>query len=322
MKLLKVGIALLGVLCLFKPINSHAAYPDRTITAIVPFGPGGPSDVMARIVAAGMAKELGQTIVMENKAGAAGNIGIAVVAHAKPDGYTLLFCSVATTQNPAVFRNLPYDPLKDLTPVAIFGTSPFVIGINAEKFPQRNLKDFVNLVRETPGKYNIAAGGGGQRMTLERFMLELGVKMVLVNYDSGSSAANAVMGGESDLVINDGTTMGSVAASGKVRLLAVAGNTRLASMPDVPTTAESGFPSYTDQNYPALYVPAGTPNDLVARLHDIVNKVVASPEVDQRFRSLGYTPAQKTQQEFDTFYREEVARWKDVAQKAHVPPVD
>ncbi len=315
-----VALTLLATALL--PFAARADYPDRTITGVVPFGAGGPSDVMSRIVATGMAKELGQTIVMENKPGAGGNLGIGLVAHAKPDGYTILFCSIATTQNPAVFRTLPCDPLKDLIPVAMFAISPMIIGVNSAKIPVKTMGELVDLVRKNPGKYNIAAGGGGSRMSIERFLLQNDLKMVLVPYNSGGEAHTALMNGEADLQLTDGNVLAPGVAAGKVRMLALAGDTREAAYPDLPTTREAGFPDYTDENYVAFYVPAGTPMPIVTKLHDTANLVLKSSEVAQRLGALGYAPVLKTQQEFDKFYRSEIARWKEVAEKGHIPPVD
>ena len=302
--------------------SARADYPDRTITGIVPFAAGGSSDVMSRIVATGMAKELGQTIVMENKPGAAGNLGIGLAARAKPDGYTILFCSIATTQNPATFRNLPYDPLKDLIPVTLFAISPMAVGVNVNKLPVKTMGELVDLVRKNPGKYNIAAGGGGNRMSIERFLLQNELKMVLVPYNSSGEAATALMNGEADLQISGGDGLAAGVAAGKVRMLAIAGDSRAKAFPEIPTTKEAGFPDYTDEAYVAFYLPAGTPMAIVNRLHEVADRVLKTPEVAQRLESMNYSPAFKTQAEFDAFYRSEIARWKEVAEKGHVPPAD
>lgn len=313
------SIAMLSC-CLMVPA-ARGEYPDRVITGVVPFGVGGPSDIISRIVANVMSKELGRPIVILNKPGAGGNIGMGLVANSKPDGYTLLFCSIATTQNPAVFRNMPYDPLKDLMAVAIFGESSTLIGVSTAKIQAKSLGEFIDLVKKNPGKYHIA-GAGGQRMTMEKFMLQFGLKMEVVNYRSGGEAATALMSGEVDLQLNNLTTLGAGARSGRVRLLAVAGEHRLKAFPAVPTTKDAGFPEYIDKAYVGLYVSAGTPAQIVSRLHEAVRRALASPEVQQRFEELDYVPSQMNQQQSDAFYRSEIARWKEVAKKANIPPVD
>ncbi len=301
--------------------TAHADYPDRVISGIIPFGVGGPSDIISRLVATGMSKELGRPIVMLNKPGAGGNIGMGMVASSKPDGYTLLFCSIATTQNPAVFRNMPYDPLKDLMAVAMFGESPTLIGVSATKVQATSLAEFIDLVKKNPGKFNIA-GAGGQRMTMEKFMMQFGLNLEVINFRSAGDAATALMGGEVDLLLNNATTLTNGAQNGKIRLLAVAGNQRTKAFPNLPTTREAGFPEYTDFAYVGLYVNAGTPADIVVKLYDATRKALISPEVQQRFQALDYVTSQMNQQQSDAFYRSEIARWKEVAKKANIPPVD
>ncbi len=315
------GLAL-AVAIMVAPLSARADYPERAITGIIPFGVGGSSDVMSRIVATGMAKELGQPIVMENKPGAGGNLGIGVVAHSKPDGYTILFCSIATTQNPATYRTLPYDPLKDIIPVTMFAVSPHAIGINTSKIPVKTLKELVELIQKNPGKYNIAAGGGGSQMSIQLFLLQNNLNMTLVPYNSSGEAHTALMGGETDLQIVDASVLAPGISAGKVRMLAVAGESRVPAYPDVPTTKEAGYPEFIDQAYIGYYVAAGTPAAIVNKLHEVGERVLASPEVAQRLSSFGYAPVSKSQKDFDTFYREEIARWKDVAVKGHIPPVD
>ena len=306
--------------CLATP-TARADYPDRVISGIIPFGVGGPSDIISRLVATGMSKELGRPIVMLNKPGAGGNIGMGMVASSKPDGYTLLFCSIATTQNPAVFRNMPYDPLKDLMAIAIFGESPTLIGVSAAKIQANTLAEFIDLVKKSPGKFNIA-GAGGQRMTMEKFMMQFGLNLEVINFRSAGDAATALMAGEVDLLLNNATTLTNGAQNGRIRLLAVAGNQRMKAFPAVATTREAGFPEYTDFAYVGLYVSSGTPSDIIGKLYDATRKSLASPEVQQRFQALDYVTSQMNQPQADAFYRSEIARWKDVAKKANIPPVD
>ena len=300
---------------------ARGEYPERMINGIVPFGVGGPSDIISRIVANEMSKDLGQTIVMLNKPGAGGNVGMGMVAKSKPDGYTLLFVSIASTQNPAVFRNMPYDPLKELMAVAIFGESSTLIGVSTAKIRVKTLSEFIDLVKKNPGKYNIG-GAGGQRMTMEKFMLQFGLKFEVINYKSGGDATTALMAGEIDLQLNNATTLATGARSGTIRLLAVAGENRLKAFPDVPTTKEAGFPEYIDKAYIGLYVPGGTQPALVSRLYSAARRAINSAEVQKRFKDLDYVSSTLTQEQADAFYRSEIARWKEVVKKANIPPVD
>ena len=299
---------------------AQTLFPVRPITGIIPFGTGGPSDIISRIVGTAMSHDLGQAIIMQNKPGVGGNLGIAAVAASKPDGYTLLFCSIATTQNPAIFRTLPYDP-RELVAVAIFGESPYLVGVSATKIPSRTLAEFIDLLKQSPGKYNIA-GAGGQRMTMEKFMLQFGVKLEVINFKSAGDATAALMGGQVDLQLNNVSTLAPGARGGTIRLLAVAGDSRLKAIPTVPTTREAGFPDYVDKGYVGLYLRTGTPADIVARLHESARRALASPEVLQRFESLDYVPTQMTQPQADAFYRSEIARWKEVVRIANIPQVD
>ena len=316
-----VLVALEVLSCGLLASAARAQYHDRVITGVVPFGVGGPSDIISRIVANAMSRELGRNIVILNKPGGGGNVGMGQVANSKPDGYTLLFCSIATTQNPAVFRNMPYDPLKDLMAVAIFGESATLIGVSSARFPTQSLGEFVDLVKKNPGKYNIV-GAGGQRMTMEKFMLQFGVRLEVVSYRSAGDAATALMSGEADLLLNNVTTLGTGARNGKVRLLAVAGENRLKAFPEVPTTKEAGFPDYVEKQHVGLYVAAGTPAEIVNKLYESARRALASTEVQQRFDEFDYVPSQMNQQQSDAFYRSEIARWREVARKANIPFVD
>ena len=316
--MLAISFAMAGLLAISP---ASAAYPERIITGVVPYGVGGPSDIISRLVAAGLAKEIGQTIVIDNKVGAGGNLGMSVVAHAKPDGYTLLFVSIAPMQNPATFRHMPYDPLKDLTPVAVFGASAQIVAVSAAKIQSKTLGEFIALIKANPGKYNIA-GAGGQRMTMAKFLLTFDLDMQVVNYNSAGEVATALMSGEVDLLLNGLPALASGGADGKIRLLAIAAESRISSAPDLPTTKEAGFPQYVDESTTGLYAPGGTPMDIVLKLNEATNRVLTSPDLIERFRKLGYTATPKSQAEFDKFYRSEIARWKEVAIKGNVPPSD
>lgn len=314
--------AALVISCLFSNVAAaQAQFPDRAINAIVPFAPGGPSDIISRIVANQMAKEIGQPIVIQNRPGAGGNLGMGQVANSKPDGYTILLCSVATTQNPAVFRSMPYDPMKDLTAVAIIGESPNMIAVSAKNVPSKTLAEFIDFVKKSPGKYNIA-GAGGQRMTMEKFLLTFGLQMEVVNYASGGDAANALMAGEVHLQLNSATTLAPGIQNGSVRILAIAGSQRLSAYPDIPTTAEAGFKDYQEKAYVGLYVPSGVPADAITKLHSAAMKALGSADVKTRLQQLDYVVEPMSQAEADAFYKGEVVRWKEVAKAANIPQVD
>jgi len=319
----KVSLLLTSmVLGLLSVGPAAAQYPDRPINVVIPFVPGGPSDVVSRLVATAMSRELKQPMVILNRPGAGGNIGMGQVANSKPDGYNILMTSIAVTQNPAVFRNMPYDPLKDLVAVSVFCESATLIGVSAASVPAKTLGEFIAMLKKAPPlTYNIA-GAGGQRMTMEKFMIQFDVKLEQISYNSGGAAALALMAGDVQLQLNNATTLASPYKSGKVKILAVANETRLPSFPDVPTTKEAGFPDYIEKTHIGMYVNAGTPKDILAKLHAAARRAVASPEVQASLASLEFVPSPLTQAQADSFYREEVVRWREIARKANIPPSD
>ena len=317
-----LGVILSALVCCLQPGAAQAAYPDHTIKAIVPFDVGGASDILGRLAATYLGKQLGQTIVVENKPGAGGNLGIQVVTEAKPDGYTVLVSSTATTENPALFRHMPYDPLTDIIPVAQLGESPLVVAVSAAKVPSKTLAEFLDYIRKNPGKLNISVGGAASGLFAQAFKVENNLDFLVVNYKSTGDAVTAMLTGEADFVIADPSPLISVVSSGKVRPLAITGTQRSTAFPDVPTTAEAGLPSYVVESHFGLYVPAHTPPDVVQKLNAAMRAVAAMPEVKQQLQSLGWTPVSRTQAEFDAFYRAEIVKWKDVAKKANIPTLD
>jgi len=325
MKLIFKKISLLFtsmVLGLLSVGPAAAEYPDRPINVVIPFAPGGPSDVVSRLVATAMSRELNQPMVILNRPGAGGNIGMGQVANSKPDGYTVLMTSIAVTQNPAVFRNMPYDPLKDLVAVSVFGESATLISVSAASVPAKTLGEFIAMLKKAPpSAYNIA-GGGGQRMSMEKFMMQFDVKLEQVSYNSGGAAAFALMAGDVHLQLSDAATMAPPYKSGKVKILAVANETRLPLFPDVPTTKEAGYPDYLDKLHFGMYVNAGTPKDILAKLYEAARRAVASPEMQASLASLNFVTSNMTQAQSDSFYRAEVVRWREIARKANIPPSD
>ena len=301
-------------------LPARADYPERPISAIVPFTTGGTSDILARLFSANLSKELNQPVIVENKPGAGGNIGINAVALSKPDGYTILLSSIATTQNPALYRHLPYDPLKDIQPVAFLAESPQIVAINANKFPKGNLADLIDLIKKNPGKFNFSSTDSG--MIVNRFSMASGVQVAIIPYAGSGDAGTALMSGEVDVHVGSLITAQGGLSAGKVRVLAVAGDKRLAALPDVPTASEEGMKGYADFSHFGAYVRTGTPGAVVQKLNTAFNKVSANPEVVDRLRALGFSPVIKSVDEFTTFYLSEIATWKEVVAKGHIPPVD
>lgn len=315
-----LALLLAGLGLLTAPNAARADYPDRVINGIVPFTAGGSADVLARIYAAELSKEFGQPVVVSNKPGAAGNIGVQLVLDAKPDGYTILFCANSMTWNPALYKTLPYDPLKDIIPVAMVAEAPFVIAANVAKFPNGGLAEFVDMVKKNPGKVNISVSGAG--LAERAFAYQYGLEWTIIPYNSSTDSAMAVMGGATDLQFSSPLAVQASLQSGKVRLLAVFGDQRLADYPNVATTKEGGFTAEKSSGWFGAFLKPGTPPEIVKRLNAAMNKAATTPEVVQRVHAVGYNAITTTPEQFDTFYRTDIARWKDVVAKANIPLLD
>jgi tripartite-type tricarboxylate transporter receptor subunit TctC len=314
-----VFIATMIALCV-----AHAAraqYPERTVRAIVPFSTGGTNDITARLIAPHLAKALGQQVVIENRPGAAGNIGIEAVAKSAPDGHTILFSATASTQNPALFRHLRFDPLNDIQPVAAIAEYPYAIMVNAH-LPVKNLRELIGLAQKNAATLNAAAGGIGTRLSVELFKIRNNVRAEVVTYSGSGAAALAVATGETQLAIMDTTPYQPFFASGRVRLLAVASERRVPHLPDTPTTAEAGLPGFTAGATAAVYVAGKTPAAIVQTLHTAVSNVVALPEVTGQLRKQGGNVERTGVTELTQWYRREIQTWKDIVARAKIPPVD
>ncbi len=314
--------AVLVSLCVAHPAN--AQYPersDRIIRAIVPFSTGGTNDITARMIAPHLAKALGQQVVVENRPGAAGNIGIEAVAKSAPDGYTILFSATASTQNPALFRNLRFDPLTDIQPVAAIAEYPYAIVINAH-LPVKNVRELVALAQKNPASLNASAGGIGTRLSVELFRIRNNFRAEVITYSGAGQAALAVATGETQLAIMDTTPFQPFLASGRVRLLAMASERRLAAFPDTPTVAEAGLPAFRAGATAAVYVAGKTPANIVQTLNTAVNNVIALPEVRDTLRKQGGTSEPVSVNDLTQWYRREIQTWKDIVARAKIPPVD
>ncbi len=308
-------------------ISAHAQFPersdraDRNIRAIVPFSTGGTNDITARLIAPHLGKLLGQQVVIENRPGAAGNVGIETVAKSAPDGHTLLFSATASTQNPALFRNLRFDPIIDIQPVAAIAEYPYMIVVNAH-LPVKNVRDLIQLAQKNPAMLNASAGGIGTRLSVELFKIRNNIRIEVVTYSGTGAAALAVATGETQLAIMDATPYQPFFSSGRVRMLAVASDRRIASYPDVPTTAEAGLPGLKAGATAAVYVTAKTPLGIVQSLHTAINQVVAQPDVKEQIRKQGGTSEALSVSELTQWYRREIQTWKDIVARAKIPPVD
>jgi len=297
-----------------------AQYPDRPIKAVVPFPAGGGTDVFARLVSERLGKALGQPIVIENRGGADGNIGMEFAARAAPDGYTLLFNSSAATVNPVMYQKLRFDPARELKPVAVLCEYYNLIVVNAEKVPATTLGELIALMKASPGKYNFASNGA--RLGIELFKLDAGVDVTIVPYRGAADAITGLLRGDADFMIVNAPGLLQHIASGKLRALAFTGPHRDPDLPDVPTTAEAGLPQYTYSSFFAAYVPAATSVEVAAKLNAAFNAITAMPEVIAQFRVQGATATQSTPEDAVRKYQGDIARYRDIVVKAKIPPAD
>jgi len=317
---MKTITSLLAAVLFAIALPAFAQYPDHPIRAIVPFPAGGGTDVFARLVSDRLGKALGQPVVIENKGGADGNIGMEFVAKAPADGYTMLFNSSAATVNPVMYGKLRFDPARELRPVAVLCEYYNLIVVNAEKIPATTLAEFVELLKKNPGKYNFASNGA--RLGIELFKLETGVDVTIVPYRGASDAITGLIRGDADFMIVNAPGLMPHIASGKLRALAVTGPKRDPDLPSVPTTAEAGLPQFTYSSFFGAYVPAATPADIVAKLAAALNTITAMPDVVAQFRQQGAVAVQSTPAEAARKYDSTIASYKDIVVKAKIPPAD
>ena len=314
------AVALVGAL--FTTTVAFAqGWPERPIRLVVPFTPGGNVDVVARIVALGMAEDLKQNVIVENKAGANAAIGAEAVARARPDGYTALFATAEThALNPYLRKNLPYDPLKELPAVGIVDRFPFSLVISPS-VAANDLRQFIAYAKSNPGKLNFGSWGNGStsQIAFELIKQVTGTDLMHVPYPGAAAAVNAVAAGDVHAFVVPLSVAQPQAASGRVKLLAVTGEQREAVAPEVPTAKEQGVP-VNISGWHVLAVPAGTPPDVMLRLNRALNAANANPDVKERLRKAGVQPASSTIEEAQAMVKEEYRRWGDVARKAGLQP--
>jgi tripartite-type tricarboxylate transporter receptor subunit TctC len=298
-------------------------YPTRAITMIVPFPPGGPSDVVARIMADGMSKALGQSIVIENVGGAGGTIGTARAAEATPDGYTLLGASMGShVSAPALFANLRYDSTKDFAPIGLTSNAPAAVVVRKD-FPATNFKDFVAYLKKEGPAVKQAHGGIGSssHMACLLFTSELGVHPTLVAYRGTGPALNDVIGGHVDFFCEQVVSVQGAIKGGTVKSIVVSGNERSPAIPNVPSAKEAGMPAFQINIWSAIFAPKGTPKPIVAKLSEALNKTLNDPAVAKRLHELGGTvppAADRGPEHLAIQLKADIARWNPILKAANV----
>jgi tripartite-type tricarboxylate transporter receptor subunit TctC len=311
---------LLAVLLLAASIASHAQFPTKPVTLVVPVAPGGILDTVARMLAADMGKHLGQPVIVDNKAGASGNIGATHVAKSPPDGYTMLVgYSMFHVGNPSMFRNLAWDPVRDFASVAMVAVSPHVVAVNPA-VPVKTLRELVDLAKARPGTLNYASPGSGSvpHVGMELFKLQTGIDIVHVPYKGAGPMMQDVVGGAVQVTIATPPSLLGFVQSSRVRPLAVAAKSRHPLMPEVPTTAEAGYPSFELEAWVALFAPAGTPQDVIAKLTAATQEALKSPAVIERARTTGMAIRFMTPSELDATVKTDLAYWSKVIRDAKI----
>jgi len=310
---LVVGLAAL-------PLVGHAqGYPSKPVTLVVGYAPGGTTDIVARMAAQALGGATGKTFIVENKGGASTTIATGHVAKAPADGYTLLANEMTQTIVPSLFPKLAFDPIKDLAAVTVFAEAPYVLVVNSN-VPAKNLKELVELAKAQPGKLNFASGGAGSGPHIAGELLKnvAGIEMTHVAYKGSGPAVQDLLGGQVEVLITAAPTVSAQLASGRMRPLAVAHSKRLASLPNVPTAAEAGFPGFRIANWFGLAAPKGTPPDVINFLHAEVQKMIKRPEVREKLLAAGAEPVSMTPAEAARHIETEAQRWSELIHKAHI----
>lgn len=294
-----------------------ADYPTKPIRLIIPFAAGGPTDALGRAFALQLGETLKQPVVVENKTGAGGNIGVDFVAKAAPDGYTIGFgTNGPLAGNVALFKSIPYDPAKDLTPITRIAYVPNIIAVSPS-LGVKTLQELITLLKANPDKYNFASGGIGTTQHLGGELLKsmTGTRMAHVGYKGEGPAMIDALGGQVPIIFSSLAVGIPYVQSGKLRALAVTSRTRSPALPDVPAASEAGVPGFELTAWYGLVAPAGLPADVLRVLSSASVQVIKSPTFTERLASVGGTPAPTTSEEFGTFIRSEIPRWSDIVKQ-------
>ncbi|MBU3710806.1 MAG: tripartite tricarboxylate transporter substrate binding protein [Limnohabitans sp.] len=286
------------------------SYPSKPVRVVVPYPPGGPTDIVARVLFQQVAESTGQQFLIDNRAGAGGNIGAEAVAKAPADGYTLLIGTTAHAINMSLFKSLNYDVQKDLAPVSLLTQGPLVL-VTHPQFPANSIKELIDMAKAKPGSLNFASSGNGQstHLSAELFNSMAGIKMVHVPYKGSAPALGDLMSGQVGIMFDTTLSAMPFVKAGKLKALGVTSPQRTPAAPDVPTIAESGLPGYEVFAWNGVLVPAGTPKAIVAQLNEEIRKAMQLPQVREKFSAQGFAASWNTPDQFGVFVRNEVEKW-------------
>jgi tripartite-type tricarboxylate transporter receptor subunit TctC len=300
-------------------LSAQTAYPAKPVRLIVPYTPGGFTDTMARTVGDKLASALKQPTMIENKPGANGIIGADLVAKSAPDGYTLGMVIAAHSANATLYPKLPFDTVKDFAYVSLVGVTPLIL-VASSTLPANSVRELIAYAKANPGEVNFASSGIGAaaHLTMEHFMSVTGTKMVHVPYKGTAPALTDLLGGQIGVMFDSPSSMMPHVKSGKIKALGLASDKRIPFAPDVPTIIESGVPGFVSSSWAMLVAPAKTPKDIVSRLSSEVGKIVRSPDMVDKFASLGVLPVGNSPDEAAAFLRAEMAKWGKIIKEANV----
>ena len=315
---MRTALALLLALS-FNLAQAQEAWPSRPVRFILPFPPGGGTDILGRLIAERLSAGLGQPVVTENRGGAGGNVGAEAAARSSPDGYTIVLVAPSLAISPTLYSKINYDPVKDFAPVSLVATVPNVM-ITQASLPVQNLQEFIAFAKGKPGALNFGSGGAGTSNHLagELFNIVTGAKLVHIPYKGVNLAMQDVLSGQIHLVVIGIPAAAPHIKAGRLRALAVVTPQRTAALPEVPTTDEAGLKDFEVTTWYGVLAPAGTPRPVIARLNSELVKIIHAPEVKERLAASGTEPRTSTPEEFAAYLKQEIAKWGDVVRKANL----
>ena len=307
-----------GLVVTLPPLSAQAAFPTRPITFVVPFAAGGGGDLVARMLGKELGERINTPVLVENRAGAGGNIGSAYVLKSRPDGYTLLNMSSSYAIQAAVSK-VGFDPIGDMQPIAMVSRDPGVVVVNPAS-PLRHAKDLADAARARPGRLSYGSAGVGSiaHVGMEDLAFNLGVQLMHIPYKGSSQAFTDVVAGSVDMMLTSATYASSFIKSGRVRALGIAGKQRMPSLPDVPTFAEQGYPDFELVDWKAVAGPRGIPADVVALLNREINEALRQKSLTEKFKAEGTTIVGGTPEQMMQIVRSDIEHWKNVVRKANV----
>jgi tripartite-type tricarboxylate transporter receptor subunit TctC len=323
MKQLPMCVFLLFTACGFVSVakaqdDAVRNYPQRTIRMIVPYAPGGGTDILGRVAAKELSEALGQPVIVENRAGGAAIVGTEAVARAKSDGYTLLVApSGPLVMNPVLRKSLPYNPQTDFVPVSVIGRLPLLITVST-LLPVKTVQELIDYAKARPNEVNYASSAPLFQLATELFKQKTGTNFQPVPYKSSAESATALLSGQVTLAISDVPPVVGLIKDGQLRALAYTDTRRSSEFPDVPTVAEAGLPGTEVATLVGIVAPAGTPDPIIRKLQDVLVAMVKKPEVRERLATIGVEPVGSSSEEFSEAIKSDVARWEDVARRANI----